>query len=495
MRLALPTFLTKLFTRAKRVAARRPIRATYDAAQTGRDNRNHWAAADDLGPVTANSYAVRCTIRQRARYERDNNPHLYAAVKTYSNNLVGTGPRLQLNLDEGQYEAGRLLEKSFAAWARAVNLAEKLRLMAEAKVVDGESFALFVVNPSVRNAVKLDLRVVEAEQVTTPDVAALYFGAETDGIEFDADGSPSFYHVLREHPGDGYVVGAEYDRVAARYVLHWFRPTRPGQTRGVCELASSLGVGAQTRRYSQAVLAKAEVAANIAGVMETDTVTDTGAAAEPRFEDMEEVDIPRGAMLTLPAGFKAKLFDQGTTTTGFGEYVNVQHTTLGRPFLMPSNLVSGDSSRFNFASGKLDHLPFQQSIWVERDVQVRPLVMDRVFVAFYEIAMGLGLVPEELPAINELSWDWQWDGFPSINPEKDAATNRTELEDGTTTLAEVLAGKGFHWREVLDQTAKEMAHCKKLGIPHPLMRMAAAMMPPARPPGRDPVEEQEAVDE
>lgn len=455
-------FLNRLFGKSPRVyRGQRRLRAGYEAASTGRENRNHWADTDALGPVSAHTAAVRGVLRKRARYERDNNPHLNATIKTYAHNLIGTGPRLNIQLGEEYHEAARVVEKDFAAWAKAIDLADKLRLMAEARPIDGESFARLITNPLNAHPVKLNIRVYEAEQISTPDLQSQFDSSITDGIEFDAAGNPRVYHVLREHPGDGWTYNGEAERVEARKMMHWFRPSRPGQTRGVCELASSLGIGAQTRRYAQATLQKAEVAANIAGVMETEHGFPDGET--PTVETMEEIDFPRGSMLTLPAGYKAKTFDNGQATTGFGEYVAVQYTTLGRPLLMPRNLVTGDSSGFNFASGKLDYLPFYQEMWIERE-RLAARVLNHLFQAYYLEASLRGLIPDELPAVNEWAWDWHWDGFPSINPEKDEQARLQRLANNVTTLAEECAAEGKNWRDVIDQRAIEREYMRSKGI-------------------------------
>ena len=72
------------------------IRASYDAAQTTNENSRHWANADALSAIAAGSQSVRATIRNRARYEIANNSFARGIVLTLSNDLVGTGPRLQV---------------------------------------------------------------------------------------------------------------------------------------------------------------------------------------------------------------------------------------------------------------------------------------------------------------------------------------------------------------------------------------------------------------
>jgi len=104
--------------------------------------------------------------------------------------------------------------------------------MCMARAQDGEAFAVLTSNPRLPTQVKLDLRLVEADQVTTPDLNALA-GNAVDGIVFDAFDNPVEYRVLRDHPGDAALAaGLRYDRLPAEAVVHWFRVDRPGESHG-----------------------------------------------------------------------------------------------------------------------------------------------------------------------------------------------------------------------------------------------------------------------
>ena len=75
---------------------------------------------------------------------------------------------------------------------------------------DGETFGLLFSNDNLDGPVKLDVRLVEADQIATPDLSTARANA-VDGIVFDEDGNPKEYHVLKEHPGgDKAVLGARY---------------------------------------------------------------------------------------------------------------------------------------------------------------------------------------------------------------------------------------------------------------------------------------------
>lgn len=278
----------------------RLVRARYDAAANNDDNRRHWANADGLSANSANSPEVRRVLRNRARYEVANNSYARGIVLTLAHDVVGTGPRLQLLTPDP--EANNRIEREFQRWAKAIRLPETLRTMRFARAEDGETFAILTSNPLLPTSVKLNLRLVEADQVTTPDLNPLQPSA-VDGIVFDEAGNPIQYHVLREHPGDGRLVGTilDYDRLPADAVIHWFRTDRPGQARGVPDIMPALPLFAQLRRYTLAVIAAAETAADFAGILYTDAPANGEAdSAEP----FEPIELEKRALLTMPGGWK-----------------------------------------------------------------------------------------------------------------------------------------------------------------------------------------------
>jgi capsid protein len=172
------------------------VRARYDAAQTTTENSNHWANADALSARAANSPEIRRTLRNRARYERDNNSYCSGMLETVASHTIGTGPRLQIRTSNAAFN--RRVMSSFEEWTAAIGLAEKLRTFREARGVDGEGFLLITNNPRLRTPVQLDLTDVEADQIATPG-PTLPSKTAVDGIEFDRWGNPAYYHLLESH--------------------------------------------------------------------------------------------------------------------------------------------------------------------------------------------------------------------------------------------------------------------------------------------------------
>jgi len=136
------------------------IRARFDVAQTTDENRRHWASADGFSPDAALSPGVRKLIRDRSRYEVANNSYAKGIVLTLANDVVGTGPRLQMQTDDPTLNT--IIEKEFSAWSMEVRLAQKLRTMRIAKAQDGEGLAVMITNEQIGHKVKLDLRLIES---------------------------------------------------------------------------------------------------------------------------------------------------------------------------------------------------------------------------------------------------------------------------------------------------------------------------------------------
>ncbi|MEZ6233418.1 MAG: phage portal protein [Phycisphaerales bacterium] len=443
---------------------RRVMRAGFDSAITNDGNRRHWAHADGLSADAAASPEVRRVLRNRARYETANNAYAKGIVLTLANDVVGTGPRLQLLTDDDA--ANERIEQAFMAWAKTVGLPEMLRTMRAARATDGEVFGVLVNNPSLPGQVKLDLRLIEADQVTTPDLSIIDDGA-VDGIVFDAFGNPVEYHILKGHPGDarsGYL-GVEYDRVPAASVIHYYRTDRPGQSRGIPDITPSLPLFAQLRRYTLAVIAAAETAADFAGILYTDAPANGEAES---VEPMDTIELEARSLLTMPGGWKMAQVQAEQPSTTYAEFKREILSEIARCLNMPFNVAAGNSSGYNYASGRLDHQTYFKSIRVEQEHLAR-VTLDRVLGAWLREAV---LVSDLLPLRQRtliargeaLPHQWFWDGTEHVDPAKEATAQATRLASNTTTLASEYARQGRDWETELRQRAKEVALMTELGL-------------------------------
>ena len=436
------------------------LQARYDAAATSANNRRHWAGADGLSADSANSPDVRRLLRNRARYEVANNSYAKGIVLTLANDVVGTGPRLQLLTEDAA--ANRQIESEFTRWAQAVGLAETLRTLRMARAADGEAFAVLISNERLPTAVTLDLRLVEADQVATPDLSMLSRDSAVDGIVLDGAGNPIEYHVLRTHPGGRRGAGRlDYDRVPAESVIHLFRADRPGQRRGVPEITPALPLFAMLRDYSLATLDAAKAAAYFAGIIYTDAPASGESEA---VEPMDQIELERNALLTMPGGWKMSQLHAEHPSGTYAEFKREILGEIARCLNMPFNIAAGNSASYNYASGRLDHQTYFKAIRIDQS-RIETIVLDRILAAWFDEAVLVdGLLPSGLGPIADWPHQWFWDGHEHVDPAKEANAQATRLASHTTTLAEEYARRGLDWEEQLRQRAKEISLMSELGL-------------------------------
>jgi lambda family phage portal protein len=448
----------------------RVVRARFDAAQTTDENRRHWANADLLSPDAAASMDVRSILRSRARYEVANNSYARGIVLTLANDTIGTGPRLQMLTADPAANAA--VEQAFMRWMRDVGLAEKLRTMRMARAESGEAFAILTRNPNLPGNVQLEVRLVEADQVTTPPSRRPFTDDAVDGIEYDRFGNPTHYHILKQHPGASTLMGAysggggEYDRVPGDSVVHLYRAERPGQSRGIPELTPALPLFAQLRRYRLAVLAAAETAADFALALYTDAPPN----GEPDpVEAMDVFELEARMATTLPQGWKLGQVKAEHPSTNHVEFVKSILAEIARCLNMPFNVAAGNSSGYNYASGRLDHQTYYKAIRVDQS-HIAMSVLDPIFRGWLNEAI---LVSDLLPVwlrtadFGALEHQWFWDGNEHVDPAKEANAQATRLSSHTTTLANEYAKQGRDWETELRQRAKEVALVRELGLTAP----------------------------
>lgn len=436
------------------------VRAKYDNAQTTHDNARHWAAADGLSAAAANAVAIRSILRKRSRYEVTNNGLANGIVSTWVNDIIATGARWQI---ASEFDSSRRLRKAFSRWADEIELPEKLQTMRRAQCVDGEAFAVFVTNERLMSPIKLDIMLVEADCVSDPALSAVVTKTHNDGITYDKMGHPTTYRVLRYHPGDVYFDASQsdYDEYPAESVIHLFRAERPGQLRGVPELTATLGLFAELRRYTLAVLAAAETAADFAWFLKTTSPTVEAANATP----FDLVDVERRMGQVLPAHWDIGQLKAEQPTTTYGDFRRNIINEAARPLNMPYNVAACDSSAYNYASGRLDHQTYHRAVYIDRD-HIAKRVLDRIAYAWLgEAALVPGLIDDGAPPFVDWDWQWQWDGFEHVDPVKEATAEATRLSQHTTTLRDVYDAQGTDWRDALSQRAAELDTMRQLGIP------------------------------
>lgn len=467
------------------------IKASYDATRTSDEFKNTWANADSYDADSAHSKGVRHTAIARSRYEIGNNGYADGIAQTYATDLVGIGPTLRMQT--GSEGFNRMVELSWHLWTKAVSFRRKLWCMAHAKHQDGETFGVLRRNPGVNHPIKLDLCLYEAEQVQTPYLPFATPGY-IDGIQFDKFGNPEWYDLLLEHPGSvhRFKIDLTPERVPAAAMLHWFKMRRPGQHRAMPECISTLNTGAAARRWREATLTTAERAALQSLMMETPMTPDEADEVAP-FTTM---DIEKGMMTFLPMGWKPNQLEGKFPTSNHGEFHRSLISEQARPKAMPYNRAAADSSGHNFASGKLDFMPYFEALDVDRE-DCNELVLDKTFDTWFDFTVRrfgwLGGSPEAIgPAARLRFWDWPKRRVADVVAEAEA--NDIKLKTGQIFPHTLFTDAGLDFEDELEKAAASYG----ISVDEMRKRLLDVILPPVQQggaPGQQSPSDQEPADQ
>ena len=463
------------------------VKLSYDAASRSQEAQRHWRGADMLSADAALSPDIRKTIISRCRLEVANSPYAAGIVGTLADDTIGTGPRLLYHIDDYDDEKNtdqqklQRRERRWRKWSKEILLSDKLKICRVAKARDGELFIQMVNNPKLKSHVKINISLFESEQcasellANTVDYYSNGVPKEVDGILYDRYGNPQKYRFWRIHPGsNGFTSTLKSDTylVPASSVIHYANIVRPGQHRGLPEMASSLCIFNDIRRYANAVIRAAESAADISFVLYTDIPPEESSYPDPRaaeqtkdrpFGFQDTVELNRNAGIALPEGWKASQLKAEQPTSTFEEFFDSNLNAAARPLSMPFNVAKGNSSGYNYASGRLDHQTYNRKIKTERSV-IANTILDPLLEMFETVDRLF--YPEDYRFDDlEISHEWMWDAFEHVDPTKETDSQNTRLHiSGVSTLEEECAKEGKDYRQVLRQRARENKMLKEYGL-------------------------------
>jgi capsid protein len=438
--------------------AKQMVSARFDAAQHGEEDRRYWSLVDSLSADAAMSPEVRRLVRNRARYEAGNGGYCNGMVKQKGNDLIGTGPRLQmLTQDE---TVNSMLEAAWNRWSRLTRLARTLRTACRCKIRDGAALGLLAHNPTLPTAAKVHLRLVDVDRLHSPDLMSLQPN-RVDGIDFDAYGNPERYWILDVHPG-AMQMNATQKATAypAAAVIHWYDEDRAEQHHGLSELAPSLRRFGQHRRFITATVRAGEVAAEIAAFFTTpnlpeeDEVNDDGTAVTRKSLDV--VDMEFGGIMFAPEGNDVKTVKSEHPNTVFGDFNDRMVTEESRPLLMSSNVANGNFNKASYASSRAETQISDQNDAIDRD-DVEIVILEPLFEQWLRetLSESSGIGPSDID-LSLYAHEWQWDHKGHVDPTKDSSADDMDLKNGSLSLPTKYARSGQDWRSEFKKQAEAL---------------------------------------
>ncbi len=312
------------------------------------------------------------TLRARSRDLYMGSPLATGAIKTFRTNVIGSGLRLDaqvdgqaLGLSDAQVASlESRIEAEWSLWAnttscdamRLATFGQLQALVLTSALVSGD---VFVGLPFVRRAgdpYSLRLNVIESDLICDP--CPKPEGANiVEGVEVGNYGEVVAYYVARNHPGalwrQGMNIRQEWKRVLAygrqtgrRNLLHIMADIeRPGQRRGVPILAPVIESLKQLTRYTEAELMAAVVSGMFTVFVKSDSEQTPLADA---FAPMDQVDsddpnsyeLGNGSIVSLGNNESIEVANPSRPSQTFDGFVTAMSRQIGAALELPYELLT-----------------------------------------------------------------------------------------------------------------------------------------------------------
>ena len=435
----------------------------FDAAGGGR----RWGSNPTFGAINAETLAAAGPMRSRARHQARNNGYAAAASNAWIANLIGTGI-VPASLHPDQATRRRLAQAhriwSNRADADGVTDRAGLEALAARSMVEaGECFIQLVTVDDVPG-VPLRLRLIDPDQVDLANTRELAGGGRiVAGIEFDARNVRVAYHVGQ---ANAFGQSGSTVRVPAADMLHLYHQLAPGQVRGVPWLSPVLLTLYDLDETEDAMLMKQKVAALFAGFMMDPTEQSGPRGAFPGTEGYELPSLEPGAVQALPPGYDMKFATPAEASEGVA-FIKSQLRRIATGVGLPTHLISGDLSDFNFSSLRGGLIEFRRRVeQLQFSVVVHQLCRP-VWERFVTLAVLAGVVdaPDFEAALDDyLSAEFYPPKQAWVDPAKDAAADAEAVAAGFKSRRQVVAEQGYAVEDLDAEIASDRDREKALGL-------------------------------
>ena len=433
---------------------------------------DQWAFANLRSGVATDDFNTRSRIMSAARFEYANNSYCRGICLKMAQEVVGTGPRLEIMPQSPTKRANRAatqVEKGWQEWADETGFVEKLITGILEEIVAGEIFHQFRTNRSLAT-VPVDFMSYEGIQIQSngfrhamPSDFGYGDSPEVDGLKLDEQGNIVGFYKLRSHPGGdggGSDWNSDVDLIPADIMVQMFRQERPSQFRGVSWLTACIEMFGKLRRYTEACIETAENAASILGTIETAFQPNLCTPGDLRSNT---IGFGSGTLMTLPSGWKYNAYRPEQPSTAYPDFkAEILHEIISC-LLMPWNLASADSSEFNFASAQTDSRIFDRYVMSQRERQEKRFI-NRFLEFWFDYAVIAGFIPSGLGAFTHR---WYWPPKSPIDPMKMANAAKTLKEAGLLDEQKYWQELGMSAKDAVDQRlrlqAYEIIRAKEIG--------------------------------
>ena len=431
------------------------LATSHDAAGTGRRMRG-WMPSSS-GPNRVNAGAP--SIRNRARDASRNDWAGHAIPARWAANLVGTGIMARPKTKDSDLKT-RLVE----LWDEWIDVCDAdgtldlygiQNMVARNWIEAGEVFVRIRPRLPIDGLpVPLQIQVLEADMVPATDSTAPNGNEICQGIEFNAFGQRVAYWMHRNHPGDGRSDTGTLTRVPAEFVLHIFEPTRPGQLRGVSELAPILAKLRGVGDFDDAVLERQKIANLFTGFLEKSPSTGdatidpvTGMPITSDHDGVPMAAMEPGTMQELLPGETVKFSDPPDAGAGYGDFTRAQYQGVAAGTGLPYELLTGDLRDVSDRALRVILNEFRRHCQQRQWHILIPQLCRKVRSAWADAAVMAGVLSSSDGAeAKRVTWVPQ--GWAYIHPTQDVQAKQMEVDAGFNSRSRIITERGDDPEEI-----------------------------------------------
>lgn len=463
---------------------------SYEGAAGGRVGKNWYAPS---GSADTQIGRAGQTLRDRSRDLIRNHPLAAKIVTSHANNFVGYGitPRAKGKNPEQTKKVNDL----FRDWSRVcfsgtgLDFNGGIYQLARMMVSDGEVY----VRKRIRDrrdgmAVPLQLQILDAEYCDwgkTGAVSGFPGNVINQGVEFDALGNRRGYWMFPSNPKSGISWISGGGSVVSKYIpadeiVHLYEP-QTNQVHGVPWLAPVMTEIRDLRDYELSENIRKKIESCMVGMVIP--AEDESDPNDPNI-GIEETAGEKGSVVDRPAvtdmyGFPFERMEPGmfgvlhkgkdirfnspAVSAGIEAYIRTRQRSIAAGVRMPYEIMTGDFSQSNFASGKLGILEYQRFIHIVQWQLLIPMALQVIWDWFIEAAQMNGQIPKAW----DIEVEWAPPEMESITRLDDARADLIEMRIGKRSPQDVISSTGRdplvvlreidEWNQAVDQTKSKVS--------------------------------------
>ncbi len=339
--------------------------AVFDGASHGRRTAGWNARQDAINTAIFQDGEV---LRRRARDLVRQNWAASGGVEAWVASAIGTGIKPQsLHPDRKIRESLNFLFEKWADQSDADGQTDFYGQQAMAFAAMVEAGECFARRRDRRRSdgltVPLQIQLLESEHVPF----WLNQGADAGnrivmGVEMDGIGRIAAYHMHADHPDDfSFARSAPTPvRVPAEFVVHLFRPRRPGQRRGTTWLTQAILKLRDIDKYEDAELVRKKMASMVLWwLTEPNSDDPVLPTTEQDGDGVDQLELQPGSVIRTKPGEVPQMSDPAVTE-GYVEYMKQQLHEVAAAMGVTYEMLTGDLEGVNFSSIRAGLLEFRR---------------------------------------------------------------------------------------------------------------------------------------